>query len=66
VRVRVNGEDRELGDGATLETLVTELGLGLRRIAVELNADVIAREQWPAVALREEDRIEIVQFVGGG
>jgi len=66
VRVRVNGEDRELGEGATLETLVSELGLGLRKIAVELNADVVSRERWPAVELRDADRVEIVQFVGGG
>jgi thiamine biosynthesis protein ThiS len=66
VRVRVNGEDRDLGQGATLQTLVAELGLERRRIAVELNADVVSRERWHAVELRDADRVEIVQFVGGG
>ena len=66
VRVRVNGEDRELGSGSTVESLVAELGLERRRIAVELNADVVSRERWHSVELRDEDHVEIVQFVGGG
>jgi len=66
VRVQINGEERDIDAGATLASLVAELGLGERRIAVELNHGVVRRDRWPAVELRDHDLVEIVQFVGGG
>ena len=66
VHVNVNGEEREIDAGATLASLVAALGLAERRIAVELNRDVVAREEWPSTELKAHDRVEIVQFVGGG
>jgi thiamine biosynthesis protein ThiS len=64
--VRLNGEQRECRDGITLADLVTELGLGARRIAVELNRDIIPREEYASCRLHAGDEIEIVHFVGGG
>jgi thiamine biosynthesis protein ThiS len=66
VRVQINGEERDIDAGATLASLVAELGLGERRIAVELNHGVVSRDRWSAVELRDQDLVEIVQFVGGG
>jgi thiamine biosynthesis protein ThiS len=66
VHVKINGEQREIGVGATVASLVAELGLATRRVAVELNRDVVTRDRWPAVELKEHDQLEIVQFVGGG
>ena len=66
MRVQINGEERDIDAGATLASLVAELGLGERRIAVELNHGVVSRDRWSAVELRDDDLVEIVQFVGGG
>lgn len=66
VRVIVNGEEREIAEGLTLNRLLEELELAPERIAVELNRKVIRRADWPQTVLREGDRIEIVHFVGGG
>ena len=66
MRVQVNGEERELGDRATLNDLVSELSLAPARIAVELNHRVVRRDKWSETILSEDDRIEIVHFVGGG
>lgn len=66
MRVQINGEERDIDAGATLASLVAELGLGERRIAVELNHGVVSRDRWSAVELRDQDLVEIVQFVGGG
>ena len=66
MRVTVNGDARELADGTTVEQLVRELGLGARRIAVEINLDVVPRAEHAARLLRDGDVIEIVQFIGGG
>ena len=66
MRVYVNGEPRELNCPLTLAELVTELDLPPARIAIELNRVVVRRKDWSATTLKDEDRIEIVHFVGGG
>jgi len=66
VRVTVNGEPRELSDAVSVADLVEQLGLTQRRVAVEINLDIIAREQYASRRLREGDTVEIVQFIGGG
>jgi sulfur carrier protein len=66
VKISLNGEDRELAAGTTVAALVDELGLTRRRIAVELNRSVVERGSWPTTVIDEHDRVEVVQFVGGG
>jgi sulfur carrier protein len=46
--------------------LVSDLGLRARRIAVEINLDVLARDDYERRALRDGDVVEIVHFIGGG
>ena len=66
MRVYVNGESRELSAGASLSELITQLELPATRIAVELNREVVRRNDWSGTMLNEDDRVEIVHFVGGG
>lgn len=66
LRVYVNGEPREFSDPLSLAELVTQLDLPAQRIAVELNRTVVRRSEWSTIELHDEDRIEIVHFVGGG
>jgi sulfur carrier protein len=66
VRVYLNGESKDLSDAFTLADLVAELNLPAVRIAVELNRNVVRRRDWQQTVLSENDRIEIVHFVGGG
>ena len=65
MKVFVNGEPREVTE-TTLAGLVTELDLPVARIAIELNREVVRRSEWGSTMLKDEDRIEIVHFVGGG
>lgn len=66
MRVQVNGEPRELAPGSTLGHLLETLGLGSRPVAVERNAEIVPRAAHASCVLAEGDRLEIVQFVGGG
>jgi len=66
VRVTVNDEPRELPDGATVAELVAALGLGPRRIAVELNRDIVPRATYADRRLHDGDVVEVIHFVGGG
>jgi len=62
----INGEKRTLGGLASVAALVAELGLDARKVAVELNLEIVPRSAYAATALADGDRIEIVHFIGGG
>ena len=62
----INGEEKSFGDSLTLADLIANLGLKSDRIAVELNREIVSRQNWPATRLKTGDRLEIVHFVGGG
>jgi sulfur carrier protein len=68
MNVTINGHTRalELSADATLDQLVTALELKGDRIAVEHNGTIVPRTQWSATTVTENDRFEIVHFVGGG
>ena len=66
IRVELNGKECNVCAGLTvrglLETLELEYGMGV----VERNREILARDRYDEVAVREGDRLELVHFVGGG
>jgi len=66
VRVRVNGEERVLPPSTSVADLLAQLGLPVARVAVEFNREILPKPSYPETVLRDDDRLEIVQFVGGG
>jgi thiamine biosynthesis protein ThiS len=66
VTIEVNGESKEFPNELTVESLISILSLEPTRVAIELNRNVVRRSDWSQTVLRNEDRVEIVHFVGGG
>jgi thiamine biosynthesis protein ThiS len=71
MKVHINGEERAFADSElhaqfTLAALVEALDMKPDRVAVELNREVVPRDRWPQTVIKDGDRLEIVQFVGGG
>lgn len=66
MKLTVNGEQRELGEPATVRDLVVSLGLEKAATAVEVNGKLVPRRQHEAVWLAPGDRVEVVTLVGGG
>lgn len=66
VDIVVNGQPRQVATGCTVAALLRELNIRLERVAVERNLDIIARERFADTALAPGDKVEIIQFVGGG
>jgi thiamine biosynthesis protein ThiS len=66
LQIQTNGETHEVPDGLSLLDLISSLGLSPERLAIELNGVVVRRAEWPLTHLQENDRVEIVHFVGGG
>lgn len=66
MQITVNGETVDIADGATLTSLIEQLGLNPKKVAVERNLEIAPKSLYAEIGLAEGDRIEIVQFVGGG
>ena len=66
LRVRVNGEERELPVGATVAGLIEKLRVSTPRVAVERNREIVPKAAYSTTALVEGDDLEVVEFVGGG
>jgi thiazole synthase len=66
VSIRVNGNHRRVPEGITVAALALELGLEPTKVAVERNLEIVPKSQHAATPVAEGDRIEVVQFVGGG
>lgn len=66
MQIQLNGEMTSLEGDTTIHDLVASLGLTQRRIAVEVNEEIVPRSQHDAISLTDGDRVEIVHAIGGG
>jgi thiamine biosynthesis protein ThiS len=66
IQIVVNGESREVPQGAGISALLLQLGLPNDRVAIERNLEILPRSQWAATTVQQGDRYEIVHLVGGG
>ena len=66
ISLLVNGKPRSLEDSTDLESYLASFGVNLKFVAVGYNGEVIKKEEFPGVWLRDGDILEIVRPVGGG
>ncbi len=66
MNITLNGDIHDVADPLTLEMLLEANGFGGKRVAVEINRQIIPRSQYGAHAIHSGDRIEIVHAIGGG
>ncbi len=62
----VNGESREFHKDICISELIVELGLKVNVMAVAVNMNIVKKDDWESFVLNENDKIEMLQFVGGG
>jgi sulfur carrier protein len=66
IEIVLNGERRTAPSGLDLASLLAHLKVDPSRVAVELNREIVRKPEWNRTTIRSGDRLEIVQFVGGG
>ncbi|WP_100638043.1 sulfur carrier protein ThiS [Marinobacter salexigens] len=66
MQVKVNGEAMVLTKGATVSALLEKMALTGKRLAVEVNEDIVPRSQHVEFTLNDGDRVEVVHAIGGG
>lgn len=66
MEIQVNGETRQVPEGTSISVLLDDLSLTGRRIAVEVNQDIVPRSRHDEHRLNNGDRVEIIHAIGGG
>ncbi len=66
IKIRVNGKVKIIADNSKLSVLVNNLKIPLKKVAIELNREIINKNNLNKIYLKKKDNIEIVHFIGGG
>ena len=66
MKILLNGQEKSLGAPVTVAVLLQEMGLGDRRVAVEVNREIVPRSRHNDFQLQDNDRVEVVFAIGGG
>ena len=66
MQITINGENREIKEGTSLAELIKELGLDGKVMAAAINMQIVKQDKWEETLLAEGDKIELLDFVGGG
>lgn len=65
-KIKVNGKETTISKNTTVEKLLEELNIKHQGIAVELNLEILPKSKYAETVLKDNDKVEIVQMVGGG
>ena len=66
IEIRVNGKVKSISDKYKMSDLVKYLKIPMKKVAIELNQEIIDKKKINKISLKKKDKIEIVHFIGGG
>jgi thiamine biosynthesis protein ThiS len=66
IEIRVNGKVKSISDKYKMSDLVKNLKIPMKKVAIELNQEIIDKKKINKISLKKNDKIEIVHFIGGG
>jgi len=65
-KIQLNGDPYEINNGTNLNELLNKLKIQKNKVAVEVNGEIVEKKKYSNLILRKDDKVEIVQFIGGG
>jgi sulfur carrier protein len=66
IKIKVNGELKVIKEGYNLLNLINNLKIPIKKVAIELNKEIVVKKKLNIIKLKNNDKIEIVHFIGGG
>ena len=66
IKIKINGKINRIEDKTKLSSLIKNLKVPLKKVAIELNREIVDKKNLNKINLRTNDKIEIVHFIGGG
>ena len=65
-KIQLNGDSYEIIKGTNLNELLGKLKIQKNKVAIEVNGEIVEKNKYPNLILNNNDKVEIVQFIGGG
>ena len=65
-KIQLNGDLYEINNGTSLNELLNKLKIQKNKVAIEVNGEIIEKNKYPNLILNKNDKVDIVQFIGGG
>ena len=66
IKIKINGKFSTINENLSLSIFLKELKIPLKKVAIELNEEIIDKNNLKTIKLKKNDKIEIVHFIGGG
>ncbi len=66
MKIIINGQEKEFNNNSTLKSVISELQIEDKVMASAVNMNIIKKENWETYILKENDKLELLEFVGGG
>ena len=66
IKIRVNGKVNVVDEGTKLSNLIKKMKIPIKKVAIELNQEILDKKKLNKIMLKKNDKIEIVHFIGGG
>ena len=66
IKIKLNGKIKLIAENTKIETLIIDLKIPIKKVAIELNQEILDKKKLKKIKLKKNDKIEIVHFIGGG
>ena len=66
IKIKLNGKLKRIDENSTLLNIIKYLKVPIKKVAIELNQEIVDKKKIKYINLKQNDKIEIVQFIGGG
>ena len=66
IKIKLNGKIKLIPENSKIQTLLNDLDISIKKVAIELNQEILDKKKLNKIKIKNKDRIEIVHFIGGG
>jgi len=66
IKIRLNGKEKQIAENSKIQKLINDLKIPIKKVAIELNREILDKKKLNKIKLKKNDKIEIVHFIGGG
>ncbi len=66
IKIKLNGKEKLIKENLKVQKLISDLKIPIKKVAIELNQEILDKKMLNKIKLKKNDRIEIVHFIGGG
>ena len=66
IKIRLNGKEKQIAENSKILKLINDLKIPIKKVAIELNQEILDKKKLKEIKLKKNDKIEIVHFIGGG